>query len=475
MDPLILLVIGLVVVTCGIVVLRLHAFLALVAAALIVGGLTPRDTIRDYGIASGMSEAGANKLAETAVGKRVAESFGKTCAKVGILVAMAAIIGKCLLETGAADRIVRSALKLVGETKAPFAFMSSSFLLAVPVFFDSVFYLMMPLAKSITLRTGRNYILYTLAIVAGATMAHSLIPPTPGPLVVAEEFDVSFMDMMKFGFVIGGLSVLTGYAYAVWFNRHHPIPLRQTDTTTVEELKAVTTRDESILPSLWASLFPILLPVALIAIGSFLSNQFEDETASGLVTLFITLGDKNLALTLAAAASLLLVYRHFNQDRSTLKTVVDGALTSAAAIILITSAGGALGGILQQTGITFRIEALASQYKIGVLPLAFFVTALVRTAQGSATVAMITASGVLAGFGDPQNLGFHPAYIAMAIGCGSKLIPWMNDSGFWVIGRLSGMTETETLKSFSVLLTLMGFAGLIFTMVFATLLPKGLF
>ena len=140
-------------------------------------------------------------------------------------------------------------------------------------------------------------------------------------------------------------------------------------------------------------------------------------------------------------------------------------------IILITAAGGALGAVLQQTGIGLRIEELATAYNIAVLPLAFLVTALVRTAQGSATVSMITAVGILSGFSDPAVLGFHPVYLALAIGCGSKPIPWMNDSGFWVVGKMSGLTEAETLKTFSIELTLMGFAGIAVVMIAAKLLP----
>jgi GntP family gluconate:H+ symporter len=141
-------------------------------------------------------------------------------------------------------------------------------------------------------------------------------------------------------------------------------------------------------------------------------------------------------------------------------------------IILITAAGGMFGAALQEAGVGGRIQALASSYQIAVLPLAFFVTALIRTAQGSATVAMITAAGILQGFAaSPAALGFHPVYLALAIGCGSKPFPWMNDSGFWVIGRMSGMTEAETLKTSSTMMALMGCAGLVVVLVLAKLVP----
>ena len=118
-----------------------------------------------------------------------------------------------------------------------------------------------------------------------------------------------------------------------------------------------------------------------------------------------------------------------------------------------------------------RIQDLAEVYRIGVLPLAFFVTALVRVAQGSATVAMVTSVGILGGVASSTSLGFHPLYIALAIGCGSKLVPWMNDSGFWVVGRMSGFTETETLRGFSAMLALMGIVGFLATLLGAWFFP----
>ena len=187
-SPLLLLAIGLVMVIGGIVWLRMHAFLALALAAIVVGGLTPSIYLeRHYLLEKEESVERAKELAGQSVGKRVADGFGRTCSKVGILVAMAAIIGTCLMESGAAIRIVRSALSVFGERRAPEAMAGSSFLLGIPVFFDTLFYLMVPLAKALALQTKRNYLLYVLAIVAGGAMTHSLVPPTPGPLLVAGE------------------------------------------------------------------------------------------------------------------------------------------------------------------------------------------------------------------------------------------------------------------------------------------------
>jgi GntP family gluconate:H+ symporter len=186
--------------------------------------------------------------------------------------------------------------------------------------------------------------------------------------------------------------------------------------------------------------------------------------------LFAFLGDPNIALTLAAVVALItLAWRE--RDRQKLKGYMVESLKSGGLIILITSMGGALGGILQQTGIGVRVQELASGYQLAILPLAFIVTSVMRTAQGSATVAMITAVGILSGLASMGDLSFHPVYLALVIGCGSKPFPWMNDSGFWVVCQMSGMTEGETLKTSSAVLSIMGFIGLFIVILLAKIFP----
>jgi GntP family gluconate:H+ symporter len=347
----------------------------------------------------------------------------------------------------------------------------------MPVFFDTVFYLMIPLGKAMGVRTGRNYGLYIMAIVAGATMTHSLVPPTPGPLFVAGELSVNMGLMMIGGIIVGLFTVSAGYLYALWANRKWPVPIRDTADTSAAELKSMTEKDEAALPPFWLSILPIILPVILIAGGTFFRSWANSQIAittnrfwKSFGVLINNVSNPTVALTISAAITLL-TYAWWNRERKNIKILLQNALSSGGLIILITSAGGAFGGILQQTGIGFRIQELAASYHIAALPLAFFVTAIVRTAQGSATVAMITAVGILGGLADGGQLGFHPLYLALVIGCGSKLIPWMNDSGFWVICKMSGMTEAETLKTCSAMMTLMGIVGLFVIMILARLVP----
>ncbi len=477
MEPLALLATGITVVIAGILFLRLHAALALLLAAIVVGVLTPSTSIESYARDKGQTEDSAQKLAETPIGGRIAQGFGVTCGKIGILIAMAAIIGKCLLDSGGADRIVRSTLKLVGEKRAPIAFLGSGFTLGMPVFFDTVFYLMLPLAKVFTARTGKNYLLLILAIVAGGSMAHSLVPPTPGPLLVASELNVDIGQLMLGGLVVGIFAALVGFAYACWANQKWPVPLRDTPDSKLADLQSQVEKADSELPPLWLSILPILLPILLISGATTTKLLVENkmlEAESSIRLFFQAFGEKNLALVIAALMALFLLVRQIGFKKDKIAKTFQDALSGGGVVILITASGGAFGAILQQTGIgpwmKGQVDA-AGMSTIGILLLAFGVTALIRFAQGSATVSMMTTAAILAGLASPEILGCSPLYLALAIGCGSKPLAWMNDSGFWVVCKLSGLTEGETLRTFSILLTVMGLAGILATCVLAKLLP----
>lgn len=471
MDPFLLLLIGVIVVVGGIVLLRMHAFVALFSAAIIVGALTPRENIVRTLEAQGRPAAEVTARSQETLGPKLATKFGDACKNLGILIAMASIVGACLLESGGAERIVRSMLRLFGEKRSPLVFATSGYVLGIPVFFDTVFLLLIPLARTLATRTRRQYLLYVLAIAVGTTMTHSLVPPTPGPLFAANALKVDLGLMMVAGMIVSAFAATVGLAYAWWLDRRWPVPVRDPAGGALNEAGAVTDRPDSELPSLWLALTPIVLPVLLIATATATTSGFL-ATGPAAARLIGTIGHPNLALAIAAAISLLTVaWQRRHAEGSVVRNAIQSAIADAGCIILITSAGGVFGGILQETGVGERIQTLATEHRIAVLPLAFIVTALIRTAQGSATVAMVTAVGILQGFASPDVLGFHPVYLALTIGCASKLVPWMNDSGFWVVCKTSGMTERETLRGVSVMFTLMGLVGFAFIVVMAKLLP----
>jgi gluconate:H+ symporter, GntP family len=463
MNPLIILVIGVAVVVGGILALRLHAFLALIAGAVAVAALTPAAFIHDYAIHSGSTAAAALAASRQTLGQRIADGFGKAAQDVGILIAMAAVLGQTLMESGAAERIVLSLRRAVGEARASLAFLISGFVLAALVLSDTTFYLLIPLAQVMRVRSGKDYTLYVLSIVAGAVMTHSLVPPAAGPVFVAGELHVNILTMIIGGTIVGAIAASSGYLYALWANRHWDIPLRGAVGVSLAELEKVATRDEAALPPLWASLMPIALPVLFITAGALVGPG-----GSGWKSLTFTLGDKNIALMIGAATGLALVW---SRQHMISKAALVKALSSAGMMVLIIAAGGAFGYVVRQTDIATAVKDSLPASKLALLPLAFVVTTAMRTAQGSAIVAMVTATGIVAPIAAGGGLGFHPVYLALAIGCGSKPFLWMNDAGFWIIGQMSGMTEGETLKTVSVMMVIMAVVGLLATMAGAWLLP----
>ena len=479
--PFILLLVGILTVVGGIIRFKLHAFLALTLAALIVGLFTPRDLlIKHFHLEKGETLQDAEKLADKNVGTRVAEGFGRTSAKIGILIAMAAIIGTCLMESGGALRIVRSFLAFLGEKRAPEALTGSSFLLGIPIFFDTLFYLMIPLARALTAQTRKNYVLYVMAIVAGGAMTHSLVPPTPGPLVVAGELGVDLGRMIVGGILVGLVGMTGAFVYARWFNANHPIELRGNSNEKESKFLRLAETPNEQLPSLLSAIAPILVPVLLLAGKSLLlqfSETLQAKGLGGLLDLFTLLGDKNIALTLGALLALRQLLTSKLSARPDLSESVKSSLQGAGVIILITGMGGAFGGILQQTSLGLEVSNFVSNQEFGslaVLIVAYFTTSVIRIAQGSATVAMVTSIGIVGGLVE-QGLGIHPVYLALAIGCGAKPIPWMNDSGFWVVGKLSGFTEAETFKTFSIVIALQGICGGIAVLALAYFFPNFLF
>ncbi len=463
MSALWLFAMGMIIVVGGILALRLHVFLALILGAMAVAVLTPESALQRVAegrVARGeLTAKAATRLVNKPAAGRVAEEFGRTCANLGILIAMATILGQAMLLSGAAEAIAAALLRCVGAARAHWAFFATSFLLCIPVMLDTVMYLLAPLFKAVARRTGRNYLLLVMCTVAGGTITHSLVPPTPGPLFVAGELGVPLGLMIGMGTGIGLGAALTGVLFALWSNQHHSIAVPIDEGTLPDEAHP--------LPGLWLSFLPVLLPIALVGLDAVLSPTLAGFGGiSGFAWVLKTVGDKDMALTLGALAALIpLIGRGEESSKA-----VRSALGEGAVILLIIGAGGAFGGVLQQTGIASELAASFRGAQMWALPMVFLVTALVRTAQGSATVAMITAAPIAKALivsGTP----IHPVYFAMAIGCGSKPFAWMNDAGFWIITRLSGMREAQTLRTVSPMMAIQGLVGLLITMLVAWLFP----
>jgi GntP family gluconate:H+ symporter len=465
MSPLLLLLVGIAIVVGGILALRLHAFLALLLGAFAVALLTPDAALKDYASAQlkkgDFSVKAAEKFPAKAATTRVAEEFGGTCTKFGIMIVMASILGEAMLLSGGAESIATALLRITGAARAQWAFFIASFFLTIPVFFETTFYLLSPLTKAVARKTRENYLLLVLCTVAGGTITHSLVPPCVGPLFVSEALGVPIVRMMGMGCLIGFGAALFGSAFAHWANRRHTLEVPADDAAAVESAMHRT------LPPLGLALIPVTLPIFLIALSACINSP---KPAAGVLAAIVRiLGEKEMALTIGACLALVMLA--WKRDRNATNQGVAHALTSGATVLLIICAGGAFGGVLRHTGISEELGSMLRGAQSFALPALFLITTLVRTAQGSATVAMMTAAPIARAFIETGHAHVNPVYFALAIGCGSKPFPWMNDGGFWIISRLSGLREDQTLRTVSPMMSLQGVAGLALTMIVSSLWP----
>ncbi|SFG14431.1 gluconate:H+ symporter, GntP family [Halopelagius inordinatus] len=455
-SPLVTFILALAAVILLLVVWDLPAFVGLIISAFFVG-IINAVFVPDFSGADAASE--------------VAAAFGDGMAGIGIPILMAAIIGKSMLESGAAQRIVRGFQNALGESNSDIALWGSSTVLAVPVFFDSVFYLMAPLARSMRARVGRDYTLFIVVVGAGAATTHVFVPPTPGPLAVADQIGVNLGMTILVGIATAfPAALLAGIVYGRWLNARLDIPLRDAMSTTTEELEDIANRKTSTLPGVFESLLPILLAVVLVGALTFvnsLQNVYPSLSAVEPYVAFV--GNKNVALTIAAMVAAYSYYRHNEMERDEWTEELTEALKSGGNIAAITAAGGAFGALLAASGIGDYITGILSGIGIPLIVSAWLIAAIVRIAQGSATAAMLTTAGIMA----PQvgQLDVHAAYLVMAIGAGGNIFSWYNDSGFWLVKEIGGLTIGETLRTWTALTTIISVTGLVATVTFSTILP----
>jgi len=457
-PPLLILLIGIVIVIGLIIFLRLNAFFALITASIIVSLLAPGEF--------------SEKIS------RVAMAFGSTAGKIGIVIALAAVIGRCLIESGAADRIVQWFVRLFGKKNCSVSLMSSGFLLSIPVFFDTVFYLLIPLARSMHRRTKINYVLLVLAMGAGASITHSLVPPTPGPLIMADTLGIDLGFMIAIGILVAIPAAIIIMFFIRYYSRRMDIPMRPIEGAE-NELEPLP---DDRLPGLLTSLLPIILPLLMISAHTIVSTLAKGAEITSNIKqaeeITAVLGNANLAMLISAIIALFVFYRQRRPGMKEFGKSVETALMSGGIIILITSAGGAFGAMLKAAQVGPAIQAMFSNGAdqqlggIGLLFMSFIIASLLKFAQGSTTVSMITTSAMIATMlPSPEIIGFHPVYIAAAIGFGAQCGAWMNDSGFWIYAKMSGFTGMEAIKTWTVTLAVMAIVGFLITLFFATFLP----
>jgi gluconate:H+ symporter, GntP family len=456
--PFVLLLISFGLIVVLITVFKVHAFLALLLAAIAAGLLSP--------VGSLPGEPAKSHWVQAV--ELTTQEFGATAGKIGLVIGLAAIIGMCLVESGAAEKVVRRFLAVFGERRAGIAILLASYVLSIPIFFDTFFMLVLPIARALALRTGRNYVMYVLAICSAGVLTHGLVVPHPGPLTMAEVLKVDVGQTIIAGLLVGAIPMIASWFLIKRLDARSPLQPEGDPGAA-----AASERPESELPSFVSSLVPVLLPIALISLASTVAAlpgwAARNPGAYQTIEFF---GNRNVALLLGALAAMALLVRRRRISLARLGQLIGPPLETAGVIILITSAGGAFGLMLRNAGVGQAVQAAAAGREMNLLLLSWAVAAVIRVAQGSATVALLTTAAMVQPMmADAGPLPYHPVYVFLAIGFGGMILSWMNDSGFWVVGRLSGFDERQTLRTWTVLLTFNSVVGLLATLLLSKVLP----
>jgi len=402
--------------------LKLHPFLALLIAAF------------GYGVFCG-------KMSLAEVVTSVNAGFGGTIGYIGIVILAGSVIGTFLEKSGGALKLAESMLKLVGRKNVPLAMSITGYIVSIPVFCDSGFVILAPLAKALSRRAKISLAASAVALSLGLYATHTMVPPTPGPIAAAGLLKADLGLVIIWGGLISLIALAAGWLFAVKFAaRVYIDPESKSEKFDIEEL---TTKG----PSTIKSVIPILLPIVLIvlkSVGDFPTHPF----GQGNISIFIGfVGQPIVALLLGVFLAFLLPKKITTEMLSPSGWVGD-AVVAAATIIVITGCGGAFGKVLQNSGISDVIaEHLGKGTSLSIL-LPFIVAAALKTAQGSSTVAMITTAGIIAPLLEVLSLNGPTAraLVVVAIGAGSMVVSHANDSYFWVVTGLSNMSVKEGYK-----------------------------
>ena len=417
--------------------LKLQAFLALLLSAIVVGVLSGLPT--------------------ESVLKSVTDGIGGTLGFVATVVGLGSLFGAVLEHSGGAQAIAHYLLKKFGVKNAPWSIMLTGFFVAIPVFFDVAFIILIPLIYALQRSTKKSLLLYALPLLAGLAVTHAFIPPTPGPIAVADILNANLGWVILFGFITG---IPTAAIAGPFFAKRIAKRIHIEAPEEIEEEKESLTN----APKPATILLIIFLPILLIVLNTVLSSPLGarigvSETFLDIIQL---LGHPFTALILANLIAWYILGIRRNVSKEKLLEISTKALYPAGVIILLTGAGGAFKQILIDTGVGEMIaNALQSDYFPPVI-FSFILAALVRIMQGSSTVAMITAAGITAPLVVQNNLNdMKLAILVIAIAAGASIFSHVNDSGFWLVKQYLGLTEKQTFKSWSILTSLIACIGLL--------------
>lgn len=438
---LIALFVGIVLLVYMILKTKIHTFLAMILSGILIGvvGGVPYDDII----------------------KSITGGFGGTLGSIGIIIGFGVMMGAIFEASGSAKTMAKTFLKLFGRGREEIALAVTGFAVSIPIFCDSSFIILAPLAKALAKTTKKSAITLGVALAAGLVITHSLVPPTPGPVGVAGIFDVSVGSLMLWGIVIAIPMTIVGILYARFIgNRIYQIPGEGDVEWTRERPAEILAEDDEPfqgedLPGAGISFAPVIVPIVLILLRNVLGLVNGEHAVIDFVSF---LGQPILAVGIGLLIAIFGLTGGVSR-KGTL-TIIEGGIADAGIIILVTGAGGALGRVMSDSGLgTYIANAIATTPLPPIL-LPFVIATLMRFIQGSGTVAMITSASISAPI--LLTLGVNPVFGALAACIGSLFFSYFNDSYFHVVTRTLGISEVkESISIWSVTTTLLWATGLV--------------
>lgn len=417
---------------------KLHAFVALLLVSLLVG------------IAAGMP---LNEVITS-----IQNGMGGTLGFVAVVVGLGAMFGKMLEVSGGAERLAATMISKFGEDKAQWALGVTGFIVAIPVFFDVGFIILVPIVYGLARKTGKSLLHYGIPLLAGLAVTHSFIPPTPGPIAVAELVGAELGWVILFG-VIAGIPamILAGPVFGRFIGKriHIEIP----DYMEIEQKEY-----DKDLPSFGMITSLILIPLVLILLNTLSGVLLEEGNMVREILTF--LGHPFVALTIATLLTFYLLGTKRGYSRQEVQDIATKALEPAGIIILVTGAGGVFKQVLIDSGVGDVLGDMMGDSALPPIVLAFLIATAVRVAQGSATVAMVTAAGLITPLLEMIGMtGPALGLIVISIASGATVLSHVNDSGFWLVNRYFGMDVKDTLKSWTVMETIIGLTGFVVVLI----------
>lgn len=435
---LLFLALALVIMLSLIIVFKMNVAISLIIACLFMG------------IVSGL---GINETLET-----IADGFGGLMASLGIPIGLGVILGKLISDSGGAHSIAVAILNRASEKMALYSLALASFVLAIPVFFDVAFLILVPLAIQMGKKMNKPFPYTVGAIIIGAALSHTLVPPTPNPLAAATILDFDLGLMILGGTAIGAISTLiTTKIYFMILDQG--FWNKETDEDPTIENPYGNMEIPNSPPSAWVSLIPILLPSIFILIGSVGNVIFENPPP---IVPFIS--NRIIALLVGALAAYVIASKSLNKEQKDVSS--SQAMQAAGVVLLITGAGGAFGKIIQNTGIDqsiLNIFVSDTKSSLTVLFIAFFMGIMFRTVTGSGTVAGITTMTIMAGV--VTSVDIHPLWVAMASLSGGLMLGHVNDSGFWITTKIAGFSVQGGFKTYTTAEAIAGFIAFSFAII----------